>query len=161
FIPESLRIDIDESPPGATGNTAFVNPRGRFRRAFVNAPLLICEGMTDTAVALSLGYAAVGLPAAGQAVDLVAERVIPASLRSAVIVADLDEGIALCSGDTIWPGIEGGLRLAERLMPLIAEVRFCLPPAGLKDLRQWLNADPTGGDVRRAIPGAPRVHPAW
>jgi hypothetical protein len=122
--------------------------------------LLVCEGMSDTAAALSLGYDAVGLPAAGQAIEVVSDLAIRLRPNVIVIVADLDQGVALTTGETIWPGIEGGLRLAERLMPLESEVRFCLPPPGVKDLREWYQRSPDA-EIRSAIAAAPRVHGAW
>jgi hypothetical protein len=122
--------------------------------------LLICEGASDTAAALTLGYYAVGVPSAGLGAELVVRFVQRTRPAQIIIVADLDEGSSTSSGKMTWPGIEGGLRLAERLLPLHANVRFCLPPPGVKDLRQWMGRDDTIA-IRAALESSPRVNPSW
>jgi hypothetical protein len=51
------------------------------------------------------------------------------------------------------------LRLAERLLPIIPDLRFALPPDGVKDLRQWVQSSPE--EIGNAIASAPRVTPKW
>jgi hypothetical protein len=123
-------------------------------------PLLICEGASDTATAMSAGFDAIGLPSAGQGFDHAELFIRKNSRRHVCIMADLDEGTPLPNGDYSWPGIEYGIRLAEKLMPMVPNLRFILPPDGVKDIRQWFKA--VGADpIREAVNRAPRVTPAW
>lgn len=156
--------DSDKSPPRA-GIGGFVttkpSPGGLVSPPPSAERLLICEGASDAAAALTLGYLAVGVPSAGQGGDLVvelADRVRPGTI---VLVADLDEGSVGPQGKVTWPGLEGGLRLAERLMVRHPGVHFCLPPAGTKDLRQWLKGEADRAVIRQAIAAAPQVTPEW
>ena len=45
-------------------------------------------------------------------------------------------------------------------MMLHPNVRFCLPPAGVKDLRQWMGQHNLEA-IRAIIDSSPRVNPAW
>ena len=85
--------------------------------------LLLCEGPTDTAAALDLGFAAVGRPSCNSGV-----RVFTALTRGrdVVIVGDTDE-----------PGRKGAEALAAELALHCPSVRLVYPPDGIKDLRQW------------------------
>ena len=122
--------------------------------------LLICEGASDTAAALTLGYEAIGLPSAGQGFDHVADLLRWHRHDRVFIVADLESGNETLRGDVTWPGIETGIRLAERLMMIVPDLRFCLPPDHVKDLRQWIGTA-EHDDIRRAIQASPKVTPAW
>lgn len=105
---------------------------------------------------------------AGQGFDH-AERFIQSLKPSrVVIVADLDDAKPQTNGDVTFPGIEGALKLSERLMPVVPDLRFLLPPDGFKDIRQWIgnsNKTPAGDSAVKgfvtAIADAPAVHPAW
>jgi phage/plasmid primase-like uncharacterized protein len=100
--------------------------------------LLICEGPTDTAAALDLGFAAVGRPSctggAGLLLRLVRER-HPAEV---VVVADGDP-----------PGQRGARDLAAELRGYVRVVRVITPPA--KDLREWLRAGATADNLAALI----------
>ena len=123
-------------------------------------PLLIVEGCSDTAAALTAGFDAIGLPSAGNGFDHAAEFLRRNHRRQVVIVADLDDAKRTAAGDVRWPGIESAIRLAEVLMPAIPHLHFLLPPDGTKDIRQWLRA--SGADsIRAAVASAPPVTPAW
>jgi phage/plasmid primase-like uncharacterized protein len=122
--------------------------------------LLICEGASDTAAALTLGYAAIGLPSAGQGFDQVAELLRWHRHDRVIIVADLESGIETLRGDVTWPGIETGIRLAERMMMIVPDLRFCLPPDHVKDLRQWIGTAEYDV-IRRTIEASPKATPAW
>jgi DNA primase len=85
--------------------------------------LVICEGPTDCAAALDLGYAAIGRPNCSSRIPMTAAYVRG---RPVVIVADHDT-----------PGIRGARKLAEALVRNGSPVRIILPPLVYKDLRQW------------------------
>ena len=89
--------------------------------------LVLCEGPTDTAAALTLGLDAIGRPSCTGAVAKTIEYVRRNGVARALIVADADR-----------PGREGAARLAGE-MPVPCAV--LVPPA--KDLRAWLAAGAT------------------
>lgn len=82
--------------------------------------VLITEGPTDTAAAISLGYFAIGRPNCCGGIDHLKEAIRYFHIRRAVIVSDLD-----------GPGLRGATTLAEHL-PIPTAIICC--PA--KDLRQ-------------------------
>lgn len=80
---------------------------------------LLCEGPTDTAAALTLGFDAIGRPS-----SLGGDAYIPALCRDrrCVVIADNDDA-----------GMRGARRLAKGIgAPIVA------PPDGIKDLRAWI-----------------------
>lgn len=86
----------------------------------------ICEGPTDTAALLTLGFMVIGCPSSGVGGEFIASighRIRPADW---VIVSDADA-----------KGIEGAKRLQSDLVA-IAPVRIISPPTGCKDARAWL-----------------------
>ncbi len=100
--------------------------------------LLICEGPTDTAAALDLGFDAVGRPNCNSLVEM--------TVRA---VRGRDEIVVVADNDAV--GQMGADRLASVLALCCPCVRIVHPPAGVKDLRQWLNAGLTREAVGEAI----------
>jgi len=88
--------------------------------------LLLCEGLTDTAAALDLDFAAIGRPSCNSKVEMTANL---ARGRTVVIVSDNDK-----------VGQTGSKRLAQVLSLYCPSVKIVYPPGGTKDLRQWLIA---------------------
>ena len=88
-------------------------------------PLLICEGESDTAAALDLGFDAIGRPGCEACREVIGQIVHTLRRQSIVIVADRDT-----------PGQRGAHALAESLAARGRRVRvLTLPDA--KDLRTW------------------------
>jgi hypothetical protein len=110
--------------------------------------LFVCEGPTDTAALLDLGFEAVGRPSCTGGVAhlmrLVRDRLPPA----VVVVGD---------SDGHGRGQEGAQALARHLALFCRWVRVVLPPPGIKDARAWLNAGATRGAVIAAAAAAPPV----
>lgn len=103
---------------------------------------MICEGPTDAAAAITIGFWAVGRSACLTGTDHIRDLFIRHNIRLMVIVADNDEPKVL-PGDTFWyPGIEGAKRLAQSIRK---GAKIILPPA--KDLRQWVRDGATRADV--------------
>jgi len=94
--------------------------------------LLICEGNTDAAAGLSLGFETIGRPSCSAGADML-ETICHG--RDIVIVSDRDE-----KPDGSCPGLDGATRLAEKLVFSCPSVKTILPPQGYKDLRGWLRA---------------------
>ena len=106
--------------------------------------LLVCEGPTDTAALLDLGFAAVGRPSCTGGVHHVVDLVRRLAVPDMVIVADADA-----------PGQRGAENLASVLVAYSPAVRVITPPAGCKDARDWKRRGATAGDVQAHIDTAP------
>jgi 5S rRNA maturation endonuclease (ribonuclease M5) len=85
--------------------------------------VLIVEGPTDTAAALTMGYFALGRPSCCGGIEDLKLAVLKLKIKRVVIVADLDD-----------PGLRGAKTLAEHL-PVPSAIMVC----PVKDLRKFLN----------------------
>jgi DNA primase len=107
--------------------------------------LLICEGPTDTAALLDLGFGAVvGRPSCTGGVKLLLELAQRRRPAEVIIVADADE-----------PGQRGANNLASVLVAHVSKVLVIQPPAGIKDARDWLRASADRRTVEQAIAAVP------
>jgi len=102
--------------------------------------LLITEGPTDCAAALTLGFQALGRPSCTGAQTQVVELVRRLRPTQAAVVADNDAA-----------GLEGAQKLARALILHVGHVRLVQPPPGVKDLRAWVRQGCTPDDLFRAI----------
>jgi len=102
-----------------------------------DAELVVCEGASDTAAALSVGLEAIGrFSCTGTVAETVA-RIRRHRPDRVLVVADNDV-----------PGRRGAELLASALEG-IARTELRTPPAGLKDLRAWTHAGATAADIRK------------
>jgi len=117
--------------------------------------VMVCEGPTDTAAALDLGFYALGRPACRGM-----ERELACLLtgKHVVIMADRDEPKQRPDGSRWHPGQEGAQSLAKALFGKASMVKLILPNKG-KDIRQWLTAGATSEVVRLKIQHTPVWHP--
>jgi len=99
--------------------------------------LLICEGPTDTAAALDLGFAAIGRPNCNSKVDMTARFV---KGRTIVIISDNDDS-----------GKMGATKLASALLLYCQSVKIIYPPKDIKDIRQWLASGLTAEQLKETI----------
>jgi DNA primase len=104
-------------------------------------PLLICEGPTDTAVSLDLGYNAVGRPNCNSGIQELTDIVRG---RDSIIIADSDD-----------VGINGAKRAAKFLMLYCNSLRIFVPP--VKDIRQWVSQESDRGYIRHSIENATAI----
>ena len=93
-------------------------------------PLIVCEGPTDAAAGLDLGFAAIGRPNCNSGVEMTVRFV---KGRAVVIVGDND-----------ITGRAGAERLGTELLLHCPNVKVIYPPDTIKDLRQWFRAGLTG-----------------
>jgi hypothetical protein len=100
--------------------------------------LIVCEGPTDTAAALSLMLDAVGRPSCSGAVAELLELVKRLRVRCLTIVADHDAPRERPDGAIYQPGLDGARRLMAELRRM---ARIVLLPA--KDFRAWYRAGAT------------------
>ena len=116
------------------------------------SPLYVCEGPTDVAAVLDMGFPnVVGRPSCTGGVKLLVELVRRRRPSEVVIVGDGDE-----------PGRRGAGNLASVLAAYAPAVRLVAPPAGVKDARDWLRAGGGRKDVELAIQAAPvRALQVW
>ncbi len=106
---------------------------------------LICEGPTDTAALLDLGFpVVVGRPSCTGGIKLLVQLMTARKPVEVVVVADSDE-----------PGRRGADSLASVLVAYAPAVRVIMPPGGIKDARAWLQAGATRGDLDQPIAAAP------
>ena len=111
----------------AGGHRGLTLPKG-FDEA--EGTLYICEGASDVSAALSHGMRAIGRPAAHSGFD-----------DLAVLLREFpDEIMVVADNDESGTGTQGAERLARQLSnSLQKRIDVSSPPAGYKDLRQWLN----------------------
>ncbi len=113
--------------------------------ASLGTPLLICEGPTDTAALLDLGFDVVGRPSCQGGTRLLTELAKVRQVREAVIVADNDEHGA---------GQDGADKLAAVLVAYVPSVRVISPPTEINDARAWKRCGGAHDDIRSAIGAA-------
>jgi hypothetical protein len=107
--------------------------------------LLVCEGPTDTAALLDMGFRnVVGRPNCTGGVKLLVKLVRRRLRPEVVILADGDEA-----------GRRGADNLLSVLLLYAPAVRVIRPPEGIKDARAWLLAGGTRTDIQQAIAAAP------
>jgi len=138
-LPNGRKLAIKGSKEGL-----FIPAQGRKGTEgtiFDDHRLLICEGATDTAGLLDLGFTnAVGRPSCTGGINIVIGLVKRRKPNVAVIVADGDK-----------PGQRGANDLASVLLAYVATLTVIAPPPGIKDVRQWLLAGGTKGDLEHTI----------
>ncbi len=98
-----------------------------------SGPLMVCEGPTDAAAALDLGFDAFGRPNCDSKVNMTARFT---KGRDVIIIADNDTP----KRDGRNPGQAGAVKLAQKLVFVCSSVRIILPPTEYKDLRGWYRA---------------------
>jgi hypothetical protein len=103
-------------------------------------PVLVTEGATDTAAALSLGFEAIGRPAASGGVCEI-RRLLRRRGSSCSAPAQI-----LVFGDSDDVGRRTAEDLRSRLAPY-ARVSVAYPPSGCKDLREWVRQGADAVDI--------------
>jgi len=103
-------------------------------------PVLVVEGWTDTAVAMDMGFVAVGRPSNLACMDMLADLVRG---RSVIIVGENDD-INPATGKR--PGEEGMVAAYQILKTKCRDIEMVLPPDEFKDLRKWHTAQQITSD---------------
>jgi len=94
--------------------------------------LLVCEGPTDTAAILSIGFDAIGRPSCLGQVSM---------LRQLLLLFDPMPEIIICA-DRDGAGLDGARRLATGLLHINQSVRIIKPPKH-NDIREWISSGAT------------------
>jgi hypothetical protein len=99
--------------------------------------IVICEGPTDTAAMLDLGFAAIGRPSCLGATELIVELIAG---RDIAIMADGD-----------GPGMDGASRLAFAVRDIAKRIVVASPPPEYKDVRLWYRSGCKKEDVVKLL----------
>lgn len=132
-----LRADSGAKFAVAGSHAGIFIPRGLESRP----QLLIVEGPTDVAAALTIGYDAIGRPSCTGGAGHIANMLQVGRRRDVVIVADSDPPDAK-TGQLEGPGQAGAELLADRIIGVSRSMRI-INVEPHRDLRSWLLA---GGD---------------
>ncbi len=100
--------------------------------------LLIVEGESDLAAALTLGFETIGRPNCNSRVEMTAKA---AKSRSETVII----------GDNDLPGRKGAEKLAQVMVLHCPNVKIVYPPEGINDLRQWMQAGLTHEELQTVI----------
>lgn len=104
-------------------------------------PILLVEGASDTAAAMSMGLAAIGRPSNRGGVDKLADLLRGVDPKRQIIV--VGENDAKADGQS--PGREGAISTAEGLADALGRpVLWAMPPEPTKDTREYLQANGRG-----------------
>ncbi len=106
--------------------------------------LLICEGATDTAAALDLGYQAVGRFSCKHGASSLTE-----------LVRSRRPGLVVICADAKPQEREGAETLASVLLPYVLGLKVIVPPPPHQDLRAWKKDGAVYQTVRQIISVAP------
>jgi len=98
--------------------------------------VIVCEGETDTAAALSLDFYAVGRPSCSGGTELFLRWLSKRSKRDVIVVGDNDR-----------PGIQGASDFAAAISAHAETVQIVVGPGGWKDLRQAVKAGYSRDDL--------------
>lgn len=109
--------------------------------------ILVCEGPTDTAAMLDLGFVALGRPSCQGLEDQLARLL---TRRQVVIVADNDHKTRP-DGSPYYPGQEGAAKLAGILAAGPTTSVKIIYPQDAKDARAWKLAGATADLIRMRI----------
>lgn len=99
--------------------------------------VFVCEGASDTAAMISLGFTAVGRASCNSGGPIL-KRMLEG--KDVVIVSDNDQPQQLPNGNWVTPGQDGATQLSYQLAKTARSVRIITPPSPYKDARQWVNS---------------------
>ena len=125
------------------GKQGLFYPRGICR----TLPLMLTEGPTDAAALLDLGFSAIGRPNCSAGCGHIAAAVKTLRPPAIIVVADGDEA-----------GMAGARKVSDAILCLAASVTVISPPAGVKDMRQWLSVGCTREDINILVRRAKEIH---
>jgi hypothetical protein len=130
-FPNSRKVSVKGSKNGL-----FI-PQGLSADGF----LLVCEGVSDTAAALNLGFSAIGRPNCNSKIEMTVKA---ASSQKEIVIA----------GDNDNVGKSGARRLADAMALHNPCVKVIHPPDNIKDLRKWLQSGLTHEMLQQIIKDA-------
>jgi hypothetical protein len=124
----------------AYGNRGLIIPDG-WDRQQPGGAVFIPEGMSDTLGLVAMGLNVVGRPSNTGGTEHLVELLERAGFREdtgrrIVVLGENDQ-----KESGAWPGREGAEKVAGALSRRLRRpVQICYPPAGYKDIREWITA---------------------
>ncbi len=97
--------------------------------------LVICEGESDCAALLDMGFQAIGRPSCSAGVEII-KKFLSGCRRDVLLIADCDEAKTRPDGSKFYPGQEGSERLAKEIDKLCRSLKIITIP-GAKDVRRF------------------------
>ena len=124
---------------------------------YPEAPILIVEGMSDTAAGMTLGFSTIGRASCLGGLRHLVPMLRQVRERRIVVVAERDrkklDGHRCECCMRCWPGKFGAIKLAVDLAGRLGRrVEWQLPPGRAKDLRAFLNQQGTDFEAARRLP---------
>lgn len=104
--------------------------------------LYVCEGPTDTAALMDMGFCAVGKPSCNAGNDMLVELIRKVSPRLVVVISDVDTHKGSCEYcekqlcPHCRPGQYGAIKTCEAIAGIRVQVKL-IEPIGAKDARAW------------------------
>ncbi len=96
-------------------------------------PILVPEGVSDTAALLAYGLCSIGRPSSNGGFDLL-EKMLGKTTREIIIIGEIDR-----KPDGKWPGRDGARQTAKKLANRLGRnIGWSLPPREIKDIRAFL-----------------------
>lgn len=112
-----------------------------FKHPDNDRPVFIVEGFTDAAAAAQIGLSAIGIPGAGQGGD-----------RLSAMLKDYRGPIrVLGENDKNAAGEKSMLKITQILSQVVPDVKACLPPTGINDLRDWIKSGATAEEILQYV----------
>lgn len=96
---------------------------------------LVCEGPTDTAAAITMGYFAIGRPSCMGGTGDLRAAIHRLGIKRLIICADVDSDHRRENGDHYNPGIDGAVALSETV-----GVTNCIATLPAKDMREFVKS---------------------
>jgi hypothetical protein len=108
------------------GVTALANHGG---------PVVVVEGMSDTAAALDLGFDSIGRPSNLACMDVLCDLVRG---RDVIVIGENDAKLNKKTGLTDTPGRDGMVAAFQMVKRACPNATMLTPPSHVKDLRAWV-----------------------
>ena len=118
-------------------------------RSEAKTMLFFCEGQSDCAALLDMGFDSIGRPSCSGGVEHI-KAMLFGNNREVVIMADRDAPKTAPDGRKFNPGLDGADRLGQAIKPLCRSVRVIKPCVG-KDIREWYNDGATAAAVLAVV----------
>lgn len=141
--------------PGSYAGLVYAD---EWQTRYPDEPILIVEGMSDTAAAMTLGFSAIGRPSCLGGLRHLVPMLRQVRERRIIVVAERDRkrldnhGTCACCM-RCWPGKFGAIKLAVELRARLGRrVEWQMPPGRAKDLRAFLNQHGTDFEAARSLP---------
>jgi len=104
--------------------------------ALTDGLLMVCEGYSDCAALLDMGFDAVGRSQCNAGPDDIIQ-LLSKCRREVIVVSDHDSPKTRPDGSVWLPGQEGAYQLAKQIKRHTRRISLFLPPTA-KDVRQWV-----------------------